>query len=98
MGKKRKIISKPQKFNKKHANHPLVKVALKSEEVKEVVAEPKPEIKKPEPKPEIKKPEPVAVVKESKPETKKVEVNKAPTQRRRRKTPVATKKTKPSND
>ena len=89
MGKKRKIISKPQKFNKKHANHPLVKVALKPEEVKEVVAEPKPEIKKPEP---------VAVVKESKPETKKVEVNKAPTQRRRRKTPVTTKKTKPTTD
>lgn len=89
MGKKRKIISKPKKFNKKHANHPLAKVALKPEEVKEVAAEPKPEIKKPEP---------VAVVKESKPETKKVEVDKAPPQRRKRKTPVATKKTKPSDD
>ena len=98
MGKKRKIISKPQKFNKKPANHPLVKVALKPEEVKEVVAEPKPEIKKPEPKPEIKKPEPVAVVKESKPEAKKAQANKAPAQRRRRKTPITIKKTKPSDD
>ena len=89
MGKKRKIISKPQKFNKKHANHPLVKVALKPEEVKEVVAEPKPEIKKPEP---------VAVVKESKPEAKKAQANKAPAQRRRRKTPITIKKTKPSDD
>ena len=89
MGKKRKIISKPRKFNKKHANHPLVKVALKPEEVKEVVAEPKPEIKKPEP---------VAVVKESKPEAKKAQANKAPAQRRRRKTPITIKKTKPSDD
>ena len=85
MGKKRKIISKPQKFGRKHANHPLAKAVLKSEEVKEVAVEPKPEVKepepKPEPKPEVKKPEP-------KPEVKKSKIKKqatpAPAKRTRR--------------
>ena len=90
MGKKRKIISKPQKFARKHANHPLVKAAPKPEEV----VESKPEVKKPEPKPAPAAP----AVKEAKPEPKKVEVKKEEPRKRKRKTPLVIKKTKPSDD
>ena len=89
MGKKRRIIAKPQKFGRKHVNHPLVKAGLKIEEVEEVVIAPKPEIKKPEPKLDP-KPEPKAEVKkpEPKPEVKKTKVKKqatpSPAKRRRR--------------
>tara|TARA_Y100000114_G_C11600672_1_gene250273 strand:- start:28 stop:309 length:282 start_codon:yes stop_codon:yes gene_type:complete len=88
MGKKRRIIAKPQKFGKKHVNHPLAKTVLKSEEkVEEVAVESKLEVKEPEPKPEpkaeVKKPEP-------KPEVKKSKIKKqatpAPARRTRRRT------------
>jgi len=88
MGKKRKIISKPQKFGRKHANHPLVKATPKSEEVVEL----KPEIKKPEPAPVT------PVIKEAKPEPKKVEVEKEQPRKRKRKSPPISKKTKPTAD
>mgnify|MGYP003155415152 CR=1 FL=1 len=89
MGKKRKIISKPQKFGRKHANHPLVKAASKPEEIKETVEKPKPEIKKPEPisvEPKVKpvKAEPKSVSK------KATKPKKSPSSR--------TSKTKLSND
>ncbi len=86
MGKKRRIIAKPQKFGKKHINHPLVKAGLSPEEVEEVVIEPKSP-----PVVEEVKPEP-------KPEPKKVEVKKEEPRKRKRKTPLVTKKTKPSDD
>ena len=69
MGKKRKIISKPQKFGKKHANHPLAKPVSKTEEVKEVIVEAKPE----------------PIVVEAKPEPKKVQTPKEEPRKRSRK-------------
>ena len=83
MGKKRKIISKPQKFGRKHSSHPLAKPVAQLEESA-------PELK-PEPVVEETKPEP-------KPEPKKIEVKKEEPRRRTRKTSADIKKTKPAKD
>tara|TARA_B100001287_G_C22621802_1_gene500459 strand:- start:175 stop:411 length:237 start_codon:yes stop_codon:yes gene_type:complete len=71
MGKKRKIISNPQKYGKKFASHPLSKNTINLEQVESV--------SKPEPAIETKKPE----LETKKPEVKK-ETTPAPTKRRRR--------------
>ena len=99
MGKKRKIISKPQKFGRKHSSHPAASTGEKK-----VAVEEKPKLQKTEVKveekpqtleaPKIEKVEPPAAP--ASPET--AELPAATPTRRRRRTATRTRTTKPTDD